>query len=153
MFFLFSFMYRLVIYMNRVSWKFRRPWRPPVPVISVGNILIEAVNASKKLRKAKIENSVIDLRYIKPLENKVLKTAFKKFKRIFVIEEHFTNGGVGSSIIEWANKNGYDTKKINLIGIENNFVNSAGNQSSAREQVGLSSEKIFRKIIQIIKKK
>ena len=122
-------------------------------IISVGNILIEAINASKKLKRAKIENSVIDLRYIKPLEGKVLKTAFKKFKRIFVIEEHFINGGAGSSIIEWANKNGYDANKINLIGIENNFVNSAGNQSSAREKVGLSSEKIFKKIVQIIKKK
>mgnify|MGYP003315624562 CR=1 FL=1 len=84
-------------------------------IISVGNILIEAINASKKLKRAKIENSVIDLRYIKPLEGKVLKTAFKKFKRIFVIEEHFINGGAGSSIIEWANKNGYDANKINFL--------------------------------------
>ncbi len=122
-------------------------------IISVGNILIEAIDASKKLKDSKIENSVIDLRYIKPLDNKVLKSVFKKFKKIFIVEEHFTNGGAGSSIIEWANKNGYDAGKVYLIGIENKFVHSTGNQILARDQVGLSSKKIFKKIKKIIQKK
>ena len=37
--FLFSLLYRLAIYANHLFWRFRRSWRAPVPVISVGNVL------------------------------------------------------------------------------------------------------------------
>ena len=122
-------------------------------IISVGNILKEAIETSKKLKKSRVDNSVIDLRYIKPLDEKVLKRALKNFKRIFVIEEHFVSGGAGSAIIEWANKNGFNTIKIYLFGVENKFVHSSGNQKAAREKLGLSSEKIFKRIIKVIKNK
>ena len=122
-------------------------------IISVGNILKEAIETSKKLKKSRVDNSVIDLRYIKPLDEKVLKRALKNFKRIFVIEEHFVSGGAGSAIIEWANKNGFNTSKIYLFGVENKFVHSSGNQKAAREKLGLSSEKIFKRIIKVIKNK
>ena len=122
-------------------------------IISIGNILKEAIETSKKLKKNRVNNSVIDLRYIKPLDEKVLKKAFKNFKRIFVIEEHFVSGGAGSSIIEWANKNGFSSNKIYLFGADNKFVHSSGNQVAAREKLGLSSNKIFKRIIKIIKTK
>ncbi len=122
-------------------------------IISVGNILKEAIETSKKLKKNRVDNSVIDLRYIKPLDEKVLKKALKNFKRIFVIEEHFASGGAGSAIIEWANKNGFNTSKIYLFGVKNKFVHSSGNQTAAREKLGLSSEKIFKRIIKVIKNK
>jgi transketolase len=122
-------------------------------LISIGNILKEVMEASQKLKENRIDNSVIDLRYIKPLDKKVLKTVFKKFKKIFIIEEHYIFGGVGSSIIEWANQNGFNSEKVYLFGVENKFVHSSGSQSSARDKVGLSSNKIFEKVIKVIKKK
>ena len=57
-------------------------------LISVGNILKFVIEASNELKRKKINNAVIDLRYVKPLDSKVLKIAFKKFKKIFVVEEH-----------------------------------------------------------------
>ena len=120
-------------------------------LISVGNIIKEAIETSKKLKKNKIDNSVIDLRYIKPLDEKVIKKLFTKFKRIFIIEEHYVSGGAGSSIIEWANKNSFNSEKIHLFGADNKFVHAGGNQSSARDKAGLSSKKIFKKIMKIIR--
>ena len=48
-------------------------------LISVGNILKLVIEASNELKRKKINNAVIDLRYVKPLDGKVLKIAFKKF--------------------------------------------------------------------------
>ena len=76
---------------------------------------------------------------------------FTKFKRIFIIEEHYVSGGAGSSIIEWANKNSFNSEKIHLFGADNKFVHAGGNQSSARDKAGLSSKKIFKKIMKIIR--
>jgi len=120
-------------------------------IISVGNILQHVLEVSKKLKKIKIDNSVIDLRYIKPLDSKILKIAFINYKKIFVVEEHYEAGGVGSSIIEWSKKNGFSSNKVFLIGAEHKFVHSSGNQFSARDKVGLSVKKIVKKITKNIK--
>jgi len=121
-------------------------------LVSVGNILKFVVEASKELKRKKINNSVIDLRYIKPLDSKVLRKVLKKYKRIFVIEEHYISGGVGSSIIEWAKVNGFNSNNVFLIGAENKFVHSAGDQFSARAKVGLGIRNIVNKVIKITKK-
>jgi len=121
-------------------------------LISVGNILKFVIEASKKLKRIKINNSVIDLRYVKPLDNKVLRIAFKKYERIFVIEEHYTSGGVGSSIIEWSKKNQFNSNQVILLGADNKFVHSSGDQFSARDKVGLSVNKIVKRIKKIVNK-
>ena len=54
-------------------------------LISVGNILKFTVEASKQLKMKKIDNSVIDLRYIKPLDNKVLRYSFLKSIKEFLL--------------------------------------------------------------------
>ena len=91
-------------------------------LISVGNILKFAIEASEQLKRKRIDNSVIDLRYIKPLDNKVLKMAFKNYKKIIVIEEHYISGGVGSSIMEWAKKNKCNPNNVFLLGAENKLI-------------------------------
>ena len=111
-----------------------------------------SIAVKRLLIKKKINNAVIDLRYIKPLDNKVLKIAFKKFKKIFVVEEHYVSGGVGSSIIEWAKKNSFNSDNVFLLGADNKFVNSSGNQFSARHKVGLSIKNIVKKVSKIVKK-
>ena len=121
-------------------------------LISVGNILNFVIEASTALKRRKVNNAVIDLRYVKPLDNKVLKFAFKKFKKIFVIEEHYVAGGVGSSIMEWTRKNSFNSNNIFLLGADNKFVNSSGNQFSARDKVGLSVKNIVNKVAKIVKK-
>jgi len=121
-------------------------------LISVGNILKVVIDVSKQLKKRKINNSVIDLRYVKPLDSKVLRTAFKKYRRIFVIEEHYISGGAGSAIIEWTKKNKYDFNNIFLFGADNKFIHSSGNQSSARDKIGLSVKKIVNEIKKIVTK-
>ena len=122
-------------------------------IISVGNIIKVAIDTSKELNKKGINNSVIDLRYIKPLDDKSLKIIFKKYKKIFIMEEHYASSGAGSLIIEWAKKNKFDTNKIYTFGADDKFVHSSGNQSSARNQVGLNFKLIAKKISKIVKDK
>ena len=121
-------------------------------LISVGNILKFVIEASNKLKRKKINNAVIDLRYVKPLDSKVLKIAFKEFKKIFVVEEHYIAGGVGSSILEWTKKNSFNSDNVFLLGADNKFINSSGNQFSARDKVGLSIKNIVNKVYKVVKK-
>ena len=61
-------------------------------------------------------------------------------------------GGVGSSVLEWANENKFDTKKVLRFGGPDKFLTGCGNQIEARKFIGLTSKKIFGRILKILKK-
>ena len=113
-------------------------------LLNVGPILENVVDASKRLSSSGILNSVYDLRHIRPFDAKKLKEIFKKYKQIFIIEEHYKDVGVYSSILQWANSCGMETKKLHSIGIENKFIKFTGPQDIARKKVGLDSNSIFK---------
>ena len=115
-------------------------------LINVGAILKNVMDSSKILTKNKINHSVYDLRVIKPLSIKSLKYLTNNYKNIFVIEEHYENGGAYSYILEEINKFKNIKSKIFPIGIENKFLKFCGNQANAREVTGLDSLGIFRRI-------
>ena len=75
--------------------------------------------------KKKINYSLYDLRYVKPLDIKNLKNIFKKYKNIFVIEEHYENGGSYSAILEEFNKMNKKRSRLFSIGIKNKFITFA----------------------------
>ena len=77
---------------------------------------------------------------------------FKSDKLIAIIEEHGLIGGVGSSVLEWANENKFDTKKVLRFGGPDKFLTGCGNQIEARKFIGLTSKKIFGRILKILKK-
>ena len=113
-------------------------------LLSVGPILENVIVASKSLLTSRISNSVYDLRHIRPFDEKKLKEIFKKYKQIYVIEEHYKEVGVYNSILQWSNDCGLDTKKLHSIGIENKFIKFTGSHEMARKKLGLDSKSIFK---------
>ena len=113
-------------------------------LLNVGPILENVLDASKSLLDSGILNSVYDLRHIRPFDTKKLKEIFRKYKQIYVIEEHYKEVGVYNSILQWANSCGMETKKLHSIGIENKFIKFTGSQNIARKKVGLDTKSIFK---------
>ena len=113
-------------------------------LINVGAILKNVMEASLILSKNKINHSVYDLRQIKPLIKKDLIFLLKKYSKIFVVEEHYENGGAYSYMLEEANKIKKFNTKIYPISIENKFIKFCYNQQSAQKMIGLDSQSIFK---------
>ena len=89
-------------------------------IISIGTI---AKNVTEALNN--IENTHLfshyDIRFLKPLDEKLLHTIFNKYTTIITIEDGTIKGGLGSSILEFAAKNNYK-KSIKIMGIPDNFI-------------------------------
>ena len=115
-------------------------------LISVGAILKNVMETSIILSKKKINHSVYDLRFVKPLNKKNLNYLVRNYKKIFIIEEHYENGGAYSYILEEINKLKNVKTKIFSLGIKNQFIKFCGNQENARELTGLDPKSIFRRI-------
>lgn len=84
----------------------------------VGNF-IPAVTA--ELAKHKIKPAHYDLRFAKPLDEKLLHEVFKKFKKIITVEDGTIVGGFGSAIVEFMNRHGYHAQ-VNMLGIPDRIV-------------------------------
>lgn len=124
-----------------------------VALLGVGNALAIASECEQVLSNYKIKSDLISFHTAKPLDEKLLIRLFSLNKLIVVIEEHGLIGGVGSSILEWANLNNFNTKKVLRFGGPDKFLTACGNQFEARELIGLTYKKISSKILEKIKKK
>ena len=62
-----------------------------------------------------------DMRFLKPLDEDILKTVGENFKYVVTLEDGTVKGGLGSAVLEYMAANGY-TPKVEILGIPDNFV-------------------------------
>jgi len=67
-------------------------------LIAAGVTLFEAIKAHQKLKKEGILTRVIDLYSIKPIDYHTLYQASTETKGLFVIEDHFAEGGIAEAV-------------------------------------------------------
>jgi len=99
---------------------------------AIGNSVIEAYNELSDNHKIAHYN----MRFVKPLDKKLLHTIFQKFDKILTIEDGTIIGGFGSAILEFAQENNYSGKTIKRLGIPDTFIEH-GNSDELFELIAL----------------
>ena len=110
-------------------------------IISFGNML----NLSMEIADA-LNCSLVDMRFIKPLDEELIEKYAKTYKHIVSIEENVVTGGAGSAVNEFLSKIGY-SEKLKIFGIPDEFP-IVGSQEDQREAAGLTKNKIIEKLSQ-----
>ena len=80
------------------------------------------------------------MRFLKPIDNILLKGVFSRFDKIITLEDATIVGGLGSAVIEYMNDNSYRAKVIRL-GIPDRFVDH-GSQEELYRECGYDAEGI-----------
>jgi 1-deoxy-D-xylulose-5-phosphate synthase len=112
-------------------------------LLSIGTIAINVSDAIE-LSKDKDNISHYDLRFVKPLDEKLLHTVFKTYKYIITVEDNAIKGGFGSAVLEFAST--YNYKNIvKLLGIPDTFIEH-GSIRELQEQTFLNSIAIKQEI-------
>ncbi len=109
-------------------------------ILTLGPIGNEASRAIEMLEKEHISVAHFDMRFLKPLDNKLLKSVFSRFKKIITVEDASVVGGLGSAVIEYMNDNSYKAKVIRL-GIPDRFVDH-GTQEELYKECGFDADGI-----------
>jgi transketolase len=117
-----------------------------VCLLSTGNMLPEAVEAAHVLNKKGFSTEVVSFHTVKPLDEKCLQKAFKRFRLVATIEEHSLIGGFGSAVAEWIVDSGITPQKFLRFGTPDLFFKKSGEQEFAREQLGLTGHQIAERI-------
>jgi len=108
-------------------------------IFSFGNMLNISMEISDE-----IGCSLVDMRFIKPLDEELIEKYAKTHKYIITIEENVISGGAGSAVNEYLTKIGY-SDKLKIFGIPDDFP-IVGSQEDQREAAGLSKNKILEKL-------
>jgi len=110
-----------------------------VTIITNGETLIECINAKKLLQEKGINAEVINLHTVKPLDTKTIVESAKKTNRVFTVENHSINNGLGSAVCETLSEN-YPCK-VTRIGIKDVFGQS-GEQRELMHYYRLTADEL-----------
>ena len=110
-------------------------------IIAIGTTVYPALEAAGILEKQGINIGVMDGRFIKPLDDKLILKKMKEYKKILTIEEQVLAGGFGSAILELANENGLYDIQLQRHGLPDNFIEH-GSQARMKDIFKLDSHGI-----------
>jgi 1-deoxy-D-xylulose-5-phosphate synthase len=99
-------------------------------------MLEAAIEASEK-----INATVVDMRFVKPLDEELILKIANQSKTLISIEDNTLNGGAGSAINELLQKNNIKTN-LHILGVPDK-VTDHGTQSELYELYGLTAERII----------
>ncbi len=115
-------------------------------IIAYGSMVAPAIKTAQFLlantgRKA----SVINARFLRPLDEELILPLVKKLKRVVTMEEGALGGGFGSAIVEALNDNNCLPEALLRIGIPDKLVDHASPDES-KESLGLTPSKMSERI-------
>ena len=110
-----------------------------IAILTVGHIGNEISRLLPKLDQTDAIGHY-DMRFIKPLDKKLLDTVFNTYDRIITLEDGCEIGGFGSAVLEFANAEHY-VKPVTIFGIPDKFVGH-GTISETHKLAGIDFETI-----------
>ena len=117
-------------------------------ILAIGEMVPHAVEAAKILGEKGIKVSVVNMRFVCPLDTGLLDEIGKTGKPIVTVEENSIAGGFGSAIMEYYSEKGL-SPKITMMGIPNKFIEHA-KRSRLLEICGLDSHSIAETVRKVI---
>jgi 1-deoxy-D-xylulose-5-phosphate synthase len=93
-----------------------------VAFLAIGNMVHQASLAADILAAEGIDAEVVNMRFIKPIDEDLLRSVGERFKNILTIEENVTDGGFGSAVLEGFARLGFTGLNTKLHGLPSEFV-------------------------------
>jgi len=110
-------------------------------LLAVGSMVNKAVEAAEILAGKGIEATVINARFIKPLDEELILYYANVTGKVFTVEEHVLQNGFGTAVLELLSSKGSKQVLVHRFGFPDRFVEH-GSRSLLMEKYGLTVEKI-----------
>ena len=123
-----------------------------VSILAIGKMVERAMYVAKKLKEKSIEADVINVRFLKPIDEKTIYTSIKKSKLIVTIEDGTIINGLSSAVKEIMIKNNLDKIRLLSFAYPDEFIKQ-GSIEELEKLYGMDKESIIQKIEKEISKK
>ncbi len=112
-----------------------------IAILSIGPVGNYAMEACKQLGKEGIKAAHYDIRFLKPIDEDILREVFNSFEKIISVEDGTIVGGLGSAILEFQSDHEYKSR-IRRLGIPDRFIGH-GKQQELHHDCGYDTEGII----------
>jgi 1-deoxy-D-xylulose-5-phosphate synthase len=121
-------------------------------ILTFGTTIPMAMEAAADLEKQGLSVRVVNARFIKPMDEKMLKSILEEEMPVLTIEEAVLQGGFGSGVLEFAQEQGFHDAVIDRIGIPDYFIEH-GSVKELLNEIGMTKENVVDRILTITPKK
>jgi 1-deoxy-D-xylulose-5-phosphate synthase len=94
-------------------------------VLAAGSLVQPAVEAARRLAGDGFGIEVVDVRFVKPLDEDMLASVWERHRLVVTCEENSVRGGLGAAVLEWAATQDGDGPRVELVGIPDRFQEHA----------------------------
>lgn len=112
-----------------------------VLILAIGTSVSEALSAHSTLMEQGISATVVNCRFVKPLDSDLIVSLAREIPRIITVEENVRQGGFGSAVLECLSEQRITGFLLECIGIPDTFVEH-GSQSLLKTKYGIDAPAI-----------
>lgn len=112
-----------------------------VVFLAVGSMVEPCLAASKQLAAKGIQAGVVNARFIKPMDEEMIRKLSREFRNIITVEENMLAGGFGSAVLEYIHSQNFNWVRVLRLGIPDQFIEQ-GKRAQLLEKYGLTAEGI-----------
>ncbi|NNE68155.1 MAG: 1-deoxy-D-xylulose-5-phosphate synthase [Pyrinomonadaceae bacterium] len=121
-----------------------------VAILAYGSMVAPAVEAAEELEKSGIDATVVNARFVKPLDNELILTLAQTCRLIITVEEAYVAAGFGSAVMELLEENSMlDSVRVVRMGVPDRVI-THGDPNLLKAKYGLDADGIYTKVKETI---
>ncbi|MCI9338665.1 MAG: 1-deoxy-D-xylulose-5-phosphate synthase [Lachnospiraceae bacterium] len=137
--------FREPVRLGKAEWIYKER---EIALFAVGSMVKTAEAVRQSLKEKGHEVSLINARFVKPMDEEALEEACKEHSLIVAMEENVACGGFGEKVLAYLNEKGQKNRFLG-IAIPDVFVEH-GSVDLLKQEIGLDAESIVEKILRKI---
>ena len=110
-------------------------------IVAIGSIVNTCLEAAEILADEGLQLTVVNARFVKPMDEPVLGDLARRFNQLITVEENATAGGFGSAVSEALERLGHPRVAIHRLGVPDRFIDHA-TQNQQRHALQLDAHGI-----------
>ena len=133
--------YREPIRFGKSEWIYKEK---DIVLVAVGSMVKTALDVRDALKEKGYNCSIINTRFVKPIDTEILDAAYMNHSLVVTMEENVASGGFGEKVREYLDSKGRRVQILNIT-LPDEYVEH-GNVDILRKEVGIDAETIQNRI-------
>ncbi len=121
-------------------------------ILAIGKMVETAMDVHRILKSEGISSGVVNMRFLKPLDEALLASLAEKYSLFITLEDNSRIAGLGGAVSEFILENNYSSISLKRYGLPDGFI-THGSNNKLFENLHLDPESLSRSIGQHVKSK
>lgn len=117
-----------------------------IAILAVGSMVETAVEVCGRLRQQGYEPSLINVRFMKPMDEMLLQSLLEQHHLVVTMEEGVITGGFGQAVVAWYETQQNQTIRVYPVALPDQFIEH-GSVETLREKYGISADRVTERIL------